>query len=49
LGFVAMTLERSGRDARGTVGGAPGFGGEGLGALSLGLFAVLESSSLFIP
>jgi len=49
LGFVTMTLERSGRDASGTGGGAPGFGIEGLGALSLGLFAVLESSCLFIP
>ena len=44
-----MALDKSGRDPRGTGGGAPGCDGEGFGACPRATFVVCEIFALFMP
>lgn len=49
FGFEDWIFVISGRDVRGTGGGAPGLGGAGLGALTSAPFVGASAWSLFIP
>lgn len=49
FGFVAIALDRSGRDVRGTGGGTAVVGSVGVVAIPLTPFVVLGSAGLFMP